>query len=104
LGGKRDGPCHQLARLPQRDVYGPVLTAEFGELARAVQRVDDPHPVGTEPSRIGLLFFGGLFGEHRVIGASCSKGFHQIFVSAPVSSVLSLGAGGLRELGAHAEQ
>ena len=46
LRGKGDRARDELAGLPQRDVHGPVVAAEFGELAGAVERVDDPHPLG----------------------------------------------------------
>ena len=50
--------------LPERDVHGPVV-AQGGELPRAVERVDDPHPVGVHPRQV----VDGLLRQHRVGGA-----------------------------------
>ena len=43
---------------------GPVAAAGFAELARAVERVDDPHPFAFEPDRVVLR----LLRQHRVVG------------------------------------
>ena len=40
-----EGADDEFAGLPQRDVHGPVIAIEFGELAGAVERVDDPDAV-----------------------------------------------------------
>ena len=48
-GRHRDGTRVQIAVDPQGDMDRPVLTRDLAELARAVERVDDPHPV--RPSR-----------------------------------------------------
>ena len=50
--------------LPQRDVYRPVVAPRRGELAGAVQRVDDPHPVVLQPGQIVV----GFLAEHRIAG------------------------------------
>ena len=39
------------AALPQRDVHRPVVAPRRGELAGAVDRVDDPYPVGCSRAR-----------------------------------------------------
>ena len=48
----------------ERDVHGPVGAALLAELARAVERVDDPDAFGAEPDRV----VGALLGEHGVVG------------------------------------
>ena len=48
--GRATAPGDQFARLPQGDVHSPVVAAEFGEFAGAVERIDDPHPLGREPT------------------------------------------------------
>src|SRR5699024_6807343 len=45
---QRDRPGRQVPVGPQRDVYRPLLTS--GRVpARAIERVDDPDPIRTEP-------------------------------------------------------
>ena len=97
---QRDRAGDQFAGLPQRDVHRPVLAAEFGELAGAVERVDDPHPLGGQPHRV----VGALLGQHRVAGPSSGQRLHQKVVGALVPRSLSLGGGGVGEFVAHAEQ
>ena len=55
----------EVPALPQRHVDGPVVAGRLGELAGAVERVDDPDPVGVE----ACLVVAALLGEHRVVGA-----------------------------------
>ena len=70
----------ELPRLPQRDMDRPVVASQFGELPGAVERVDDPHPLGGQPD--GAV--GTLFGQHRVTRALGGKRFHQEVVGALV--------------------
>ena len=69
--GQRDGARGQPdAPRPQRDVDGEVDAArpvgvDLGELAGAVQRVDDPDPLGGEAARVVLR----LLGQDGVVGA-----------------------------------
>ena len=56
--------------LPQRDVHRPVGSPRPGELAGAVDGVDDPHAVGVHPRQV----VDGLLGQHRVAGpVACSR-------------------------------
>ncbi|COV45341.1 Uncharacterised protein [Mycobacterium tuberculosis] len=47
---------------PQRNVYRPVVATRCGELAGAIQRVNNPHPIGFQPGQIVV----GLLTEHCV--------------------------------------
>jgi hypothetical protein len=78
LGGQRHGPVDEIAGRgrPQRDVHGPVGAAVLGELAGAVERVDDPHPVGGEPGRV----VAALLREHRVTGTQPRQLGHEQLV------------------------
>ena len=72
--GQRDGSRRQpLAAFPQRDVDGPIIAAGFGELARTVQRVDDPDTLRRQPDRVVDAFLG----EHRIGGTFRFQRFHQ---------------------------
>jgi hypothetical protein len=104
LGGQRNGPCHQLTRFPQRDVYRPVLATEFGELTGAVQRVDDPHPLSTQPAGVGALLIRCLFGEHCIVGPLGGERLHQEMVRSLVSGGFAFARLRIRELDAYAEQ
>ena len=44
-------------------MHRPIRPARFAELARAVERIDDPDPFGVEPYEVVVL---GLLGQHRV--------------------------------------
>ena len=90
----------ECARLPQRDVHRPVVTTEFGELAGAVERVDDPHPLGGQPDGV----VGTLLGQHRVTRTLGGQRLHQEVVGALVPRRFSLILTGLGELAAHIEQ
>lgn len=59
--------------LPQRDVYRPVVAPLRGEFAGAVQRVDDPHPVGLQAFQIVV----GFLAEHRITRALGSQAAQQ---------------------------
>ena len=96
--GNRSGD--QLAGLPQRDVYRPVVAAEFGELTRAVERVDDPHPVGGQPDGVVDAFFR----QHRVAGTFGRQCLHQEVVGALVPGGFSFTRGSVGKLVAHLQQ
>ena len=49
---------------PQRDVDRPVDAARFAVLACAVERIDDPHTIGTESARV----LEALLRQHGVVG------------------------------------
>ena len=85
-------------RLPERDVHGPVVARHLGELAGAVERVDDPHPLGLEPRLVVLA----LFREHRVVRPVGREQLHQQLVGGLVAGVLELTA--LETLAADLEQ
>jgi len=62
--GHSDGSYYRDAVFNQRDVHGPVQTTG-GELAGAIERVNDPHSI------LGQTFFHliwSLFGKHTVVG------------------------------------
>ena len=86
LRGQRDRAGDQFAGLPQRDMHRPVVASEFGELPGAVERVDDPHPLGGQSDRI----VGAFLGEHRVTGPLGGQRRHQEVVRPLVPRRLSL--------------
>src|SRR3954471_2925316 len=99
--GERDPLCRQrnragdeIAGLPQCYVHCPVVTTEFRELARAVERIDDPHPFRAQPDGV----IGTLLGQHRVIGPRRCESLHQEIMRALVSRSFSLGSTGIGEL------
>jgi len=47
-------------------VHRPIDTVAFAELARAIERIDDPDPVSGDAGGI----VRGFLGEHRVTGVS----------------------------------
>ena len=98
--GRATAPATSSPDLPQRDVHGPVVAAQFGELPGAVERVDDPHPLGGEPDGV----VGALLGQHRVAGPLGSQRLHQEVVGSLVPRGLPLGPAGVGELGTYLEQ
>jgi hypothetical protein len=50
-------------------VHRPVRTGRFAELPGAIERIDDPDPLGSEPGRVVLA----LFGQDRVGRAAAGK-------------------------------
>ncbi len=93
-----DRPGGQVAGLPERDVHGPVVARHLGELPGAVERVDDPDPLGLQAALVVLA----LLGEHGVGGPVLGQQRHQQLVGGPVAGVLELAS--LQTLGAHLEQ
>ena len=100
LGRQRHRAGDEFAVGPQRDVHRPVSTAEFGEFAGAVERVDDPDPVRAQPDRV----VSTLLGEHRVTGASRRQLFHQELMRTRVTGGLALIGVRIGELGSHLQQ
>ena len=100
LRGQSDRACGQFAGFPQRHMHRPVGAAELGELPGAVERVDDPHPLGFEPSPV----VGALLGEHRVGRPGIRQRLHQEFMRPLVAGRLSLCCGGVGQFLAHGEQ
>ena len=93
IGGEDEvdhGQAHRAggerAALPQGDVHGPVGATVLAELVGAVERVDDPHPVGGEPADV----LEALLGEHDVVGAGLVQGLHQEPVAGDVAGVHDL--------------
>ncbi len=64
-------------------MHGPVGPSRLAELARAIQRVDDPHPVRRQPGRVVPAFFG----QHRIARAQLAELAGQELVRAPVPGV-----------------
>ena len=62
--GRLTAPAARWSGVPQRDVHCPVVASVLAELARAVERIDDPHPVGVEAA--GVL--QALLRQHGVVG------------------------------------
>ena len=81
-------------------MHGPVVAAKLGELPGAVERVDDPHPIGGQPHGV----VGAFLGEHRVGGpllasAAIRKSWDRLSPAAFRSAPRRVG-----EFGAHVEQ
>ena len=76
----------EIALLPQRHVHRPVVTGRLGELAGAVERVDDPDPVALEATSVVLA----LLAEHHVAGTHVGEQAHQQLVRGLVAGVLEL--------------
>ena len=97
-----DGPGDEVATVdgtgPQRDVHCPVVAGRLGELAGAVERVDDPDSVGRQPGLVVLA----LLGKDCVTRTMLGDQPHQQVVGRAVSGVLELLA--LETLGADLEQ
>lgn len=72
-----DGPVV----LDQSDMHSPVGAWHFGELAGAIEGVDDPGAFGAKADEIVLAFFG----ENCVTGASGEQTFHQQLMSLTVA-------------------
>ncbi len=89
--GLRDGTGGELAVLPQRDVHGPVVAGRLGELAGAVEGVDDPHARGAQPVLVGDRGLA-LLGHHRVARTVLGAERHQQVVRRLVPGVLELPA------------
>ena len=68
-------------------MHGPVRPPRHGELPGAVERVDDPHPVGPQPLEVVVR----LFGQHRVIGPLVTQAAQNQRVGADISGVTERG-------------
>ena len=64
LRGERDRGRDRRLVHDERDVHRPVGAPGFAVLARAVERVDDPHAFRVDARRVVLR----LLGEDRVVG------------------------------------
>ncbi len=96
------GPGDQVAVLPQRHVHRPVVARRLGELAGAVEGVDDP---GAGRAQAGVLVGGvleRLLGEDRVVGPVGRQQLHEQLVGGAVAGVLERLA--LQPPGPHLEQ
>ena len=67
-------------------MHGPVVAAEFGELPGAVERIDDPYPLGGQPCRVVDTFFG----QDHVTRPGCTQFRHQEVVGSLVAGGFSL--------------
>ena len=65
-------------------MHRPVVTRGLGELAGAVERVDDPDPVALQPAPVVLA----LLAEHDVVGPHLGEQLHQQLVGGLVAGVL----------------
>ena len=77
---------------------GPVGSARLAELAGAVERVDDPDPVGGQP----FLVVDALLGQDGIFRAFSRQLGQQELVRLPVSRVPQLA--GVAASGAEGEQ
>ena len=77
-------------------MYGPVRPLRFAVLARAVERVDDPHPPVAQPSPV----VGRLLGEHGVVGPCFGEGAGEELVGQAIAGVAQVvePVGGIAEL------
>ena len=76
-------------------MHSPVRPSFFGELARAVERIDDPHPLGIEPD----VVVGGLLGEDRVGGPLLAQAIRQQLLRPSIALVAECST--CEALGAH---
>ena len=75
LRGQRDRTRVGDAVHDEGNVHGPIAAARFAELARPVERVDDPHPLAFEPYEIVLR----LLRQDRVVGtARAERGENEL--------------------------
>ena len=81
-------------------MHCPVVSTEFGELACAVERIDDPHPLRAQPDGI----VGAFLGQHGVLGPLRCQRLHQEVVRPLVPRRLPFGRTGVGELLADAEE
>ena len=65
---------------------GPVGPSGLGELAGAVERVDDPDPVGVDACGV----VRALLGQDRVVGALDGQALEQQVVGAEIAFVAEL--------------
>ena len=84
LGGKRDRPHDGIAIDRHCDVHRPVDAWRFGELAGAVERVDDPHPMPIEAGPV----VGALLGEQAVSGSLGGQAADDVLVGLSVAFIL----------------
>jgi hypothetical protein len=80
-------------------VHGPVVPVVLAVLAGAVERIDDPDPVGAQPARVVDRFLA----EDHVIGAVGGERGHDRLLRRGVPGVPE-GAAGQLALGAQAQQ
>ena len=64
-------------------MHGPVAAAHFAELIGAIERVDDPHPVGAEAARV----VGALFRQHGIVGPRLAQRLHQETVTGYITRI-----------------
>ena len=81
-------------------MHGPVVAAEFGELPGAVERIDDPYPLGGQPCRVVDTFFG----QDHVIGPRYTQFRHQKIMGPIVTGGFSLLGGRPGQLFAHRQE
>ena len=67
-------------------MHRPVGAAALAELVRAVERVDDPHPIGSEAATV----VGAFFGEHDIVGPSGGDRVEQEPVGGSITRVHDL--------------
>ncbi len=65
-------------------MHGPVGAGDFGELAGAVDGIDDPHSFGIESGEI----IGALFGQNGIVGTNLADLFHQELVRTTIAFIL----------------
>ena len=74
-------------------MHRPVLARHLAVLARTVERVDDPDPVGAEP----VAVVDGLLGQDGVVGAQLREDGGDRRLGVAVAAGLEVGgSGGVR--------
>ena len=88
-GGNADGTGGEVIGVPQGDVHRPVVATVLAELAGAVERIDDPHPVGVEAPRVLEAFLR----QHGIVGPGIGELLGDEAVTGDVAGVHHLPCG-----------
>lgn len=102
--GQGHGAHHGDAVDGEGDVHGPVGSWRGGELAGAVEWVDDPRPVGGEPPGEGGGVLGRLLGEDRVVGSFPGESVEEVAVGLLIGDCAELVGACTSQFGAEIDQ
>ena len=86
--------------LPQCHVHRPVVAVRQRVLPGAVQRIDDPHPIGLQALEIVVR----LLGQHGITGSLSPQPLQQHRISPDVAGVTQLVRKVVADLFAHRQQ
>ena len=84
--GRATAPATTTLSMASATCTAQSRAVELGELAGAVERIDDPHPALLEAGEV----VGSLLREHAVVGYPRGQRLHQELVGAQVAGVLQL--------------